>query len=301
MLTKVIENLIEIEPSLMNKKVIVFGAGGGGRLVISALRLLCIEIDYCIDNDQSKYGDLVFGVEIRKPDSLINEKPGDSVIIVASIFYKEIENQLIQLGFKENEHFFNGLVHLFIDENQHIKNERTINGVQVGKYSYGVEKHCFAGTLLKSIGAFCSINENAIMGLKNHPTTLISTHPFLYSDKVGFLDKCGEEILDLFSYSNNESIVIGNDVWIGAGAIILPSVTIGNGAIIGAGAVVTKDVPDYAIVVGVPATIKKYRFKEYEIEILNKVQWWNWEDDKIVENAEYLKNPSKFFEEFRDI
>lgn len=76
---------------------------------------------------------------------------------------------------------------------------------------------------------------------------------------------------------------------------ILPSVRIGNGAIIGAGAVVTKDVPDYAVVVGSPAKVIKYRFSDEEIDILNKSKWWEWPDEKIRANIEKFSNKQEFF------
>jgi serine acetyltransferase len=73
---------------------------------------------------------------------------------------------------------------------------------------------------------------------------------------------------------------------------------IGNGAVIGAGAVVTKDVPDYAIVGGVPAKIIRYRFEPEEIEALNRIKWWDWPDKKIKENIELMHNPKKFIKKF---
>ena len=79
----------------------------------------------------------------------------------------------------------------------------------------------------------------------------------------------------------NQKVIIKNDVWIGANSVIMPNITIGNGAIIGAGAVVTKDVPDYAIVAGVPAKIIKYRFSQDIIDRLLILQWWNM-DPKVI-------------------
>lgn len=70
-------------------------------------------------------------------------------------------------------------------------------------------------------------------------------------------------------------VTIGNDVWIGDNVIILGGVTIGNGAIIGAGAIVTKDIPDYSIVVGIPAHIIRYRYNIDIINMLNNIKWWN--------------------------
>lgn len=301
--------VIELEPKLTNKKLIVFGAGKGGKFVISTLRVLGLSIEFCLDNDISKYGETVLGVEIRNPKDLKELLSDSIVIIIGSIYFEEIAKQLDQMGFQENVHYFNGLRQQEVKANQRTRTERTIHGVTVGKYTYGADQFCFPGTLLKHVGAFTSINEHVLIGMRNHPTSLISTHPFLYRKKeqlggiegvpFGFLDEYGGVIIDEYSSSKNEGIIIGSDVWIGAGAIVLPSVTIGNGVIIGAGALVNKDVPDYAVVGGVPAKIIKYRFNSEEIDILNKVQWWNWSDHKIVENADILKDPSKFFENFK--
>jgi len=87
---------------------------------------------------------------------------------------------------------------------------------------------------------------------------------------------------------NYHQVVIGSDVWIGCDAMILGGVHIGNGAIIGAGSVVAKDVPPYAIVVGNPARIIKYRFDAETIAALQRIKWWNWPEEQIVEAAPLL-------------
>lgn len=83
-------------------------------------------------------------------------------------------------------------------------------------------------------------------------------------------------------------IIIENDVWIGAKSTIMGGVKIHNGAVIGANSVVTKDVPPYAIVVGNPGKIIKYRFTEEQIEKLLKISWWNWSEDNIMKNVSLL-------------
>jgi len=80
-------------------------------------------------------------------------------------------------------------------------------------------------------------------------------------------------------------IKIGNDVWVGATSTIMSGVTIGDGAVIGAGSTITKDVPPFAIVAGNPGRVVKYRFTKEQIEKLLQIAWWNWEEDKIKENA----------------
>lgn len=77
--------------------------------------------------------------------------------------------------------------------------------------------------------------------------------------------------------------VIGNDVWIGYNATIMPGIHIGDGEIIATNAVVTKDVPSYSIVGGNPAKLIRYRFDEETIDILNTLKWWNWDVEKITE------------------
>ena len=77
------------------------------------------------------------------------------------------------------------------------------------------------------------------------------------------------------------NIIIGHDVWIGAGAMILSGVKIGNGAVIAAGAIVTRDVPAYAVAGGVPAKVIKRRFTPEQIARLEQIQWWNWPIEKI--------------------
>ena len=96
-------------------------------------------------------------------------------------------------------------------------------------------------------------------------------------------------------------VILGNDVTIGANVIILPGVKIGDGAIVGAGAVVTRDVPPYAIAAGVPAKILKYRYSQEQIKKLLKIAWWNWSEEKIVENMDYFYGKVQtFIDRFQD-
>ena len=88
----------------------------------------------------------------------------------------------------------------------------------------------------------------------------------------------------------NEKIIIGNDVWIGQGVTIIKKhgIKIGNGVVIGSGALVNRDIPDYAIVVGRPARIIKYRFDYEIIEQLNKIKWWDFPLNVIKENWDII-------------
>lgn len=286
------------------RELIVFGAGAVTLHTITALSFYSKKISFFVDNDSKKWGLSFFDIMIQSP-SVIKEKDKDKIfIVVTSSYYKEIFVQLEEMGFVEGEHFIEAFNY---QDSSKGKQEITqiINNVEVGRFSYGYEKHCYPGTILKKIGAFCSINDNVIIGELNHPVEYISTHPILYASSDALIGKEGisgvlsnEESTDLKEHPKNKEIVIGNDVWIGANVVILPSVKIGNGAIIGAGAVVTKDVPDYTIVGGVPAKIIRYRFTKEQIDVLNKIEWWNWELNEIKENIEILRNPEWFFKKY---
>lgn len=91
---------------------------------------------------------------------------------------------------------------------------------------------------------------------------------------------------------------VGNDVWIGNGARIMSGIKIGDGAIIGAGAVISKDVPDYAVVVGNPGRITRFRFTPMQIEDLKKIEWWNWTDDVIGQRRKEMLDVKGFVEKY---
>lgn len=116
---------------------------------------------------------------------------------------------------------------------------------------------------------------------KGYEDYRVATYPVARIRRHGFLSS-------YYIPEERNFVVIGNDVTIGANAIILPGVTVGDGAIIGAGAVVARDVPPYAVVAGIPARILRYRYKPEQIEKLLRIAWWNWSDKKIVENMDYF-------------
>jgi acetyltransferase-like isoleucine patch superfamily enzyme len=143
------------------------------------------------------------------------------------------------------------------------------------------------------IGRFCSIADGLEIFLGgNHPYKRISQWPIRHF----LFDEPNSEI------TSNGDVCIENEIWIGSGVIILSGVTIHNGAVIGAKSVVTKNVPSYAIVAGNPARIVGYRFSEDDIKILEDVQWWNWDINKIKKYADVLcSNDVKKLLEIRDL
>lgn len=158
----------------------------------------------------------------------------------------------------------------------------------VGKHTYqwkSLQIDVYKGSEVKVvIGNYCSLSKNIrIITGGIHPTNWISTYPF--RSKFNLPGK----FADGMPYSNGD-VVIANDVWIGTGVTILSGVKIGNGAVITAGAIVTKDIPDYAIVGGVPAKVIRYRFTEEQIQSLLKIRWWDWEETKIRSEVNFLSS-----------
>jgi len=143
-----------------------------------------------------------------------------------------------------------------------------LQNVQLGDHSYFAMNAHAANV---AIGKFCSIGPNFCCGLGIHPTNGISTSPYFYRGKI----------------AEHKQTTIGNDVFIGADVTVLDGVTIGDGAVIGAGAVVAKDIPPYAIAVGVPAKVVKYRFDEQTIAKLLEKKWWNGNEEEIKRVGEY--------------
>ena len=161
-----------------------------------------------------------------------------------------------------------------------LSNYKHAEKVIAGKGSYGcINALCDSSSNEKLyIGNYVSIAQNVLFIVaSDHNYKNITTYPF----KVKYLN-AGYE-----AYSKGD-IIVKDDVWIGANAIILSGVTIGQGAVIAAGSVVTKDVPPYAIVGGNPARVIKYRFEPEIIEKLKKVDFSKLTDDKIKEKVEAL-------------
>jgi len=131
------------------------------------------------------------------------------------------------------------------------------------------------------IGKFCAIAKGVqfIMNGANHKLSGFSTFPF-YIFGNGW-EKAMPEPEDL-PYKGDT--IIGNDVWIGYKALIMPGVKIGNGAIISSQAVVTTDVPAYTIVGGNPAKVIKSRFPDEIVFELEKLAWWDWSVEKITKH-----------------
>lgn len=154
------------------------------------------------------------------------------------------------------------------------------------------------------IGKFCSIGDGVKTHLGQHPAnTFVSTHPAFFSSSVGLIPKfVNRQKFEEHKYtdSTNRYVVeIGNDVWIGCNVVISDGVKIGDGAIIASGSIVNKDVPNFAIVGGIPAKIIKYRFTEEQINFLNEYKWWEKPVEFLKDNADLFENIDRFIKESR--
>ena len=148
------------------------------------------------------------------------------------------------------------------------------------------------------IGKYCSIAHdiNFLLSM-NHDYRTVTNFP--WNTKTFFdIANVSPKISIPTRVVNRRQIIIGNDVWIGRGATIMSGVRIGNGAVIGAESVVTKNVPPYAIVVGNPARIIKYRFDPETIRKLQAIRWWNWSPEKIVEEFSISDDPQDIVKKF---
>lgn len=160
--------------------------------------------------------------------------------------------------------------------------------MKVGRFSYGqphVSDWTHAHVLI--IGSFVSIAPGVHFMLEDgcHNLHQVSTYPFTsheFHKDWGFPSPLDDQ------FKSRGDIVVGNDVWLGQNAMILSGVTIGDGAVIAANSVVSRDVPPYAVMAGNPATIRKYRFSPAQINQLLKIRWWDWPEQKIIDNVKYL-------------
>jgi phosphonate metabolism protein (transferase hexapeptide repeat family) len=179
----------------------------------------------------------------------------------------------------------------------------TIIGVRVvlaecelGDYSYFSRG---AEAIYTTVGKFTAIASNVRINALGHPMDRVSQHNITYRPNEYFVDaKIDKSFREL---RQQKRVTIGNDVWIGHGAIILPGISIGHGAVIAAGAVVTKNVEPYAIVAGVPAKRIKWRFpKSIRTQIIN-LAWWDWDHDKLASAVEDMRvmTPRAFVEKWK--
>lgn len=168
-----------------------------------------------------------------------------------------------------------------------------IYDTSIGDYSYIADNSYISDT---TIGKCCSIGTNFICGWGIHPTETISTHPMFFSTKR----QNGMTLSSEDKIEERKHINIGNDVFIGANVTVLDGVTIGDGAVIGAGAVVSKDIPPYAVAVGCPIKIIRYRFDEETCQKLQEIRWWDFDEEHLQDVEEMIFDVKGFVEKYNN-
>lgn len=166
----------------------------------------------------------------------------------------------------ENIHLWHAGKGTYFDRNVNIISWSDMYNVILGKYN--------------SIGRDCNFFLHA-----NHRVDWITTSSQLWGPVN---DDIAQMHMDMGHPTCKGDIIVENDVWIGAKSTIMSGIKIHDGAVVGAGSVVTKDVPPFAIVGGNPAQIIKFRFNPTQIQSLLNIRWWDWEEDKIRQNAKLL-------------
>jgi len=261
-------------------------------------------------NNQFKNKTLAESVNINKIELSENERAG----IIIKNFYRRINQQSAKVGFKsfvkrsikkiafsifrrfqvdlENDNKIS-LKRTYLGHNCKIYPKARLSQSIIGNYTYISENSIINNTI---IGKFCSIGPNFIAGRGIHPTNGLSTHPMFYSTQK----QNGMTLSEQNKIKEFHEIQIGSDVFIGMNVTILDGVKIEDGVIIGAGAVVSKDIPAYAIAVGNPIRIVKYRFEKDIIAQLLKIKWWNFEDEKLTLIEKNFFEVDKFLESIEE-
>lgn len=284
-----IKRCIESQLEIGNRNFVIFPYGEIGMQIENILeKVYGISPIGIFDNSLYKYNPKI------KPLYLIKEIKTEYSVILASTnekIYPELKSCLQKIVPEGKILELYSMIHV-------------TNYTTCGRYSAGpLCNH----KLVESVGSFCSFAIGSDV-VSNHAIDYISTHPFLYTcntpdmfnEAMQYDDFKNEDwyfpgITPKGNAHKRKRITIGNDVWLGANVIITNGSNIGNGVIAAAGAIITKDVPDYAVVMGVPARIVRYRYTPEQIEQLNEIKWWNWSDEKIRECYDDFFLPIELF------
>lgn len=243
-------------------KFVIFPFGENGMLVKQVLQETFGITDFVIvDTELAKYNNHVLTVESVNENKNLCES--------ASLIIASVEQEIVH--FAKANIFIEKIVDIL-----DIQKDTQPIYTDIGRYSYG--PLAAPNFKVAKVGSFCSFAEGCD-AVWNHQLTMVTNHDFIYENVI-----CKEINNQKYCYADfNKRFHIGNDVWLGRNVILTNGCTIGNGVRVAAGAVVTKDLPDYCIAAGVPARIIGYRFNEEQIKKLNKIEWWNWEIEKIKE------------------
>ena len=264
------------------KEIVLYGMGKLAEEAYGILLSYGIDIAFFIDKKFASVPDFL-GKKVYSPGYV---NPIEHFVIIIPLqYYKVMSQLLINQRMQENKDFCKW--------DSLCSQDLLYDGVEIGRHSHGF--FAYADCLgistknyISRIGRFCSINKTAFMGA-DHKMGITTSHEVY---RLAGIEYTNEDL--------QASVEIGNDVWIGANTFINASKVkhIGDGAIIAAGAVVVSDVPAYAVMCGVPAKVKKYRFSKEEIEILENTRWWEWSDERIKTEMNLFLNNELFFEKY---
>jgi phosphonate metabolism protein (transferase hexapeptide repeat family) len=173
--------------------------------------------------------------------------------------------------------------------------QNRLENAVLGDYSY-TGPYCFLQNCV--VRKFSNIAAAVRIGPTRHPMDRPTLHHFTYRPVMyGMAD---EDEAAFFAWRESQVATIGNDTWIGHGAIVMPGVSVGDGAVVGSGSVVTRDVPPFAIAVGSPARVVKRRFPEELSAALERIAWWDWDREKIARNLELFRGGVEDFARTHD-
>lgn len=173
-----------------------------------------------------------------------------------------------------------------------IGESNTITESSLGDYSYTSEN---CQIIYSDIQKFVNIASYVRLNPAQHPMTWVSQHHMMYRKEMyGF----GANDEDFFDWRREKRVFIGHDSWIGHNVTVMGGVMIGVGAVIGSGAIVTKEIPPYAIAVGNPAKVIRYRFEPHIIEALLTIAWWDWDNETLSSRMVDFKDINAFVEKY---
>lgn len=273
-----IEDVIKIGLESNKKSFIIVGYDFYGMLTCKMLEERYGIIPKAIfDDEVCKYNKKIMSTELLEE----NVEKEDAVILT----YGGIEEEITLRKKIKHE-----VLSIFVPAVALMRDSR----IRVGQYSYGpLTNEPEAVACIESIGSFCSFAVGCRV-VPEHPMNMVTTSRVVFSGAESWWPEFTGKTMSI----EEKKTTIGNDVWLGANVLIKAGINIGDGAIIGAGAVVTKDIPDYAIAVGVPAKIIKYRFEPEQIERLKRIAWWDWPLEKILECWDDFTDINKFIEKY---
>lgn len=265
------------------QKIILFGASDDTKKFLETNRLQILfgelRVIAIADNDSRLRNTKIHGIPVISSEEI--PALDYDHIIITPIFFDEILSQLRSIGVPIEK-----VSPLYVNYRDHFdKVKREFGTCEIGRYSYFKPGTNISNAI---IGSFCHIGTNCIIGQGGHNPENVTSYPLNYHFSKKINDCSKDKTADLKRIS--KKAIIGNDVYIGEGVVVFSGVKIGNGAIVASKALITKDVPDYAIVGGIPAKVLRMRFPDDQIETLKNIKWWNWSDQKILEKIDLLES-----------